>query len=384
MSPLLALPVELLNRIISFIAKPTSLTSLNQTCKLLQELTEGPLYKSVLLRNNRASNFATTISRNPERKALVKEITVFCERKPTEEWEVSACTQASLFAEFQNLEVLILSSGYLREDEDESRGEDRVLWATDQNNVVELFKQAGLSKPIDERIWTKLRSCSLHFLDLDGQGWPCIFSPAIFLVASLENLTIGNCRFTDEDGKELLNSPHRGQTALRKLELEGCYIHHTAVFNFLCAPKALTHLTLDHEPWVYDIGMGVQPTLSDRAEDYMEAFRQQTDSLQFLHIGNLLCREIVEGVFNFSTFPELKEVQYDDLVWFLNEAKCLRLIDEGSDDDDEGDDEDDDEDEDKDEDEDEDEDEYEDEGWVPYETPGGWRLRSRDYTARVL
>ena len=76
MSSLLDLTVELLDRIVTLVEKPTSLTSLNHTCKLLEELTEGPLYESVLIINNKATSFATAISNKPTRKARVKDVVV--------------------------------------------------------------------------------------------------------------------------------------------------------------------------------------------------------------------------------------------------------------------------------------------------------------------
>ena len=330
MSPLLALPVELLNRIITFIDKPKSLASANQTCRLLQELTESPLYESVLIINNKASSFGTAILKNPERKALVKEVTVDCNiKKNASEKDRSACTQAPLFAEFSNLEVLSLSSGYWHWDDGESDGEsdgdNRVAWATDQDNLGELFEQAGLSKPIEGRIWTKLRSCTLDFWERNGQGWYCTFEPAIFLVAALEDLILRGCRFTDRDGEKMPNSPHCGQTALRKLTLERCYIHHTAVFNFLSAPKALKHLTLGHDQMLWHHEMGDQPTTSDRAEDYMTAFNHQKHSLQYLYLGHELCPEIQEGEFDFSAFPKLEDVDFDREFWIWDDDKqCLQ------------------------------------------------------------
>lgn len=55
----------------------------------------------------------------------------------------------------------------------------------------------------------------------------------------------------------------------------------------------------------------------------MRAFDLQKHSLQFLHMSSELCREIEEGVFDFTTFPEMREVQYNKKGRFLSEVKCI-------------------------------------------------------------
>ena len=219
------------------------------------------------------------------------------------------------------------------------------MWERDQDNLKERFRRAGLPIPVQERIWTKLRSCTLDFWELNKQGWYCTFEPEVFLVASLEELTLRGCRFEDRDGTELLNSPYRGQTALRKLVLERSYIHHTALFNFLIAPIGLTHLTLGHDKGLRHHAMGNQTVNSYDAEDYMAAFSHQKHSLQFLDLGDELLSEIEEGEFNFSTFPKLEDIEYDEAAncyWHWNEAvaNCLQLV-------------------------------FEDEEWRLFEPPGG-------------
>jgi hypothetical protein len=326
-----SLPVELLDRILSFIDSPKCLASLSQTCKLFQKLTDSHLYNSVLIVNGKATSFAEGILARPERKKFVKELYYDDEiKKRTDAPDTSACTCAPLYAEFANLEVLSLCSGYWHWDDDEThyRRDAPVKWETDQDKLTDLFDQAGLSKPVEERIWQKLRSCTLDLWERNGQGWYCSFEPAIFLVASLEELTLRGCRFTDEDGEQLLTSPYRGQTALRKLALERSYVHHTAVYNFLSAPKALTHLTLAHRENLWHHEMGVQPSNSRRADDYMPAFKQQQDSLQFLHLNEEWCDEVSEGTFDFRNFSALLKVEYDESGFLLNdnvEVVCVRL-----------------------------------------------------------
>ena len=340
------LPVELLDRIISFIDQPKYLASLSQTCKFFQKLTDSHLYNSVLIVNGKATSFAEGVLARPKRKKLVKELYYDDGIKNGRDAPAtSACTCAPLYAELANLEVLSLCSGYWHWDDDETpnRHGTPVKWETDQDRLADIFDQAGLSKSIEERIWQKLRSCTLDLRERNGQGWYCSFEPAIFLVASLEELTLRGCRFTDQDGEQLLTSPYRGQTALRKLALERSYIHHTAVYNFLSAPRALTHLTLAHEEHLRHHEMGDQPSNSHRAEDYMAAFKQQQDSLQFLHLNEEWCDEVSEGTFDFRDFHALRKVEYDESGFLLNdnvEVECVHL-------------------------------KADDEVWYPYEPPGG-------------
>ena len=310
-----ALPVELLERIFSSVVSTKDLASLSQTCKLFHQLTDSHIYNSVLIVNGKAPSFAKAILGRPERKRLVKEVYYNDEiKKEKHAPGTSACTLAPLYASFSNLEVLSLCSGYWHWD-DNDQDDAPVKWETDQDRLTELFDQAGLARPVTERVWTKLRSCTLDFQEMNGQGWYCSFEPAIFLVASLEELTLRGCRFTDDDGDELLTSPYRGQTALRKLALERSYIHHTAVYNFLSAPKALTHLTFVHRETMWHHEMGVQPRNSCHAKDYMPAFRQQKHSLQFLHLNEEWCDEVEEGTFDFRDFSALRRVEYDQYAY---------------------------------------------------------------------
>lgn len=326
MSGILALPVELLERIVSFTDSQKTLASLNRTSKLLQELTETYLYTSVVLKYGAPLYFAAAVSKCTRRKPFVKEVYVNCSLRNDDDEGGSACTYTPLFAEFPNLETLSLYSGYWHWDDTESDDPDRVLWQTDQDRLTALFEKAGLSKPLDERIWTKLRSCTLDFWEMNGQGWYCTFEPAVFLVASLEELTLRGCRFHDDDGKDLLTSPYRGQTTLKKLALEGSYIYHTAVFNFLTTPKALTHLTLAHKEGLWHHEMGYQPSTSKRAQDYMDAFELHKNSLQYLCMNDEMCDEIREPdsmAFDFADFAELKGIQYDRQTWILDDKKRL-------------------------------------------------------------
>jgi hypothetical protein len=74
--------------------------------------------------------------------------------------------------------------------------------------------------------------------------------------------------------------------------------------------------------------MGVQPSNSRRADDYMPAFKQQQDSLQFLHLNEEWCDEVSEGTFDFRNFSALLKVEYDESGFLLNdnvEVVCVRL-----------------------------------------------------------
>lgn len=323
-----ALPVELLERIFSFVDSAKDLASLSQTCKFFEKLTDAHIYSSVLIINGKATSFAEAILARPERKKLVKELYYDDDISKREHASgTSACTYAPLYAEFVNLEVLSLHSGYWYWDDDDDHWCGApVKWATDQKRLNELFDQAGLARPIEERVWTKLRSCTLDLQEGNGQGWYCAFEPAIFLVASLEELVLRGCRFTDEDGEKLLTSPYRGQTALQKLALERSYIHQTAAYNFLSTPKALTHLTLEHEQAFWHHEMGEQPSSSELAEDWMPAFRQQEHSLQFLHMNDGWCDGVSEGTLDFRGFLALRKVEYDESSLLLDDDYESRLL----------------------------------------------------------
>ena len=315
---LMNLPTELQEHIISFVQPSQPLASLNETCKKFHDLTRDSLYHSVLIVNGKAEAFAQAILSKPERKELVREVVVDCNiKKHEDDTDHSACTYAPLFAEFINLKILSLHSGYWHWDDpfdadypdDSEYKKGWVRWETDQDKLTKSFENAGIAKPVEERIWQKLRSCTLDLTENNGQGWYCTFEPAIFLVASLRELTLKGCRFTDRDGKDLLDSPFRGQTVLQKLNLERSYIHHKAVFNFLSAPKALTHLALAHDCSLWHHEMGMQPSTSSKAQEYVDAFAQQRHSLTVLRFNEEMCDEIYDGTFDLRDFPALRKME---------------------------------------------------------------------------
>jgi hypothetical protein len=333
MSRFPTLPVEILDRIISFISNQQTLASLSRTNQLFRKLTEPHLYESITLKPGAAPTFESAISNDTKRKSYVKEVHVDYVNTAPDAPTLSACTHAPLYSTFHNLEALNLYSGFWHWDDSEQDGRERVLWDTDQNRLTSLFEQAGLSKPVEERIWTQLRVVTLDLYEQNGQGWYCPFEPAIFLVPSLEELTLRGCRFWDGDGNDLLNSPYRGTTALKKLALERSYIYHTSLYNFLTMPKALTHLSLEHYQSFWHHEMGNQPETSHRVQDYMNAFKLHQHSLQSLFMNGDMCSEIEDGIkereFDFSSFPELSEINFDeDILWMLDETKCIRFLDE--------------------------------------------------------
>ena len=54
------------------------------------------------------------------------------------------------------------------------------------------------------------------------QAVPLFLEPEIFIVASLEGLTVRGVRFQDCTGDDLEGSAYKGQTALKKLTLDEC------------------------------------------------------------------------------------------------------------------------------------------------------------------
>ena len=333
MSRFLTLPIELIDRIISIIPSQQTLASISRTNQLFRKLTEPHLYESIILKPGAAPKLENAISHNHKRKDYVKEVHVDYAHTDFNVPTLSACTHTPLYSTFPNIEVLNLDSAFWHWDDDERDGRDRVLWNTDQNRLTSLFEQAGLSKPLQDRIWRKLKVVTLDFSERNGQGWYCPFEPAIFLLASLEDLTLRGCRFWDQDGYDLLSSPYRGTTALKKLALERSYIYHTSVFNFLTMPKALTHLRLEHHRSFWHHEMGDQPLTSNRAQDYMDAFKLHQHSMQSLYMNDEMCLEIDEGVkegeLDFSGFTQLVNISFEnELLWKLDDMNCIRLADE--------------------------------------------------------
>jgi len=109
--------------------------------------------------------------------------------------------------------------------------------------------------------------------------------PEIFLLPHLEDLTIRGCRLHDNDGDELVTSPHKRQTGLKKMALEEVHIHHQALQRFLEMPKAVTHLKLHHEADMRGFEGGEGEGRSENVEDYMSAIGLHKDSLEVLEVN---------------------------------------------------------------------------------------------------
>ena len=94
-----------------------------------------------------------------------------------------------------------------------------------------------------------------------------------------------------------------------------------------------THLRLEHYQSFWHHEMGDQPATSNRARDYMDAFKQHRHSLQSLFMNGEMCLEIYEGVregeLDFSGFEVLRDVELQhDGYWYLDDAQCFRLVDD--------------------------------------------------------
>ena len=124
-------------------------------------------------------------------------------------------------------------------------------------------------------------------------------------MASLEELTMRGCYFSNDDGLRILQSPYRGQTPLKVLSLHRSYIHNEALHNFLSAPRALTHLTLNHDSGLSDMEDIVETPISTDAQVYEIAFRQQIHSLELLRLNEDMCDEIKTGALDLRGFGEL-------------------------------------------------------------------------------
>lgn len=323
-----SLPTELISYIMSFVDSPKSLAALNQTCKQFKDIANEALYESAFIAYKREQPFKRALEAKPGRKNLVKELYVDClAQKPRDDPIISACTYAHLYAEFPNLEELKLKSKYWYWNDrdcdrrDEIRVEDWVNWEWDQSNLASRFDRAGLQRPPETRIWTKLKSCILDFRELNGQGWLLDdLSPGIFLMASLEELTLLNCRLVPNDGAEIPHSPFRGQTPLRKLILSNTYTHHKAVENILSGPKALMHLTLDFWPdMMHPHTMAPESAISPDRELWMQILGQQKHSLERLVMSEQLCDELCEEENDFRDFAMLKRVEYDGMVYHVTD-----------------------------------------------------------------
>jgi hypothetical protein len=169
---LVSLPLELLEFIISYIDSPQTVASLNQTCKLLQQLTEDKLYTTVRVYNGKVRAFALAFSSRPDRKDRVREVHVDCEiPNPTcdlPQQYFSACEFVHVYSEFKHLEVLSLKSGYYSRLED-SDEEGFGKWKVGQDKLASLFAEASLAMPVVDRTWPKLRYCELLLNPLNIQ-----------------------------------------------------------------------------------------------------------------------------------------------------------------------------------------------------------------------
>lgn len=210
----------------------------------------------------------------------------------------SACTFSPLFMEFPNLQTLKMASAFWHFDND-ARPDDYVApendnepvdrvpvnWPRDQELLNVAFKQAGLLTPPDERIWRHLTAVTLDFWEENNQGAFLMWDPSIFLVDTLRELTIRGMHFHEGDGLELVGSPHRGTTKLKKLALERSAIQHISLQRFLSMPEALTHLTLEHHEMFEHHEIGDHPFYSTYSGDWGAALERHNESLEFLHIG---------------------------------------------------------------------------------------------------
>ncbi|KAK3720114.1 hypothetical protein LTR37_003937 [Vermiconidia calcicola] len=314
-SILVKLPTELIELIIDFVASPRALAALKQTCSTFDRLTEARSYESVLIANSKGNAFFHAMHRKPERRKRVHELAVDYDLLESKEGPncsaCSACVQASEFAELSRLEALKVRLGFWDRDKDDADSHP-VQWEHDQAQLSRLFGKAGLAVPLCMRTWQSLTvwwEGILDFHELGGEGPHLVLEANIFLVASLQELTIRGCQFHQDDGSALINTPYRGHTALQRLHLEHSYIQDLALTRFLRMPRALTHLTLYHDESFSAFETGWSMT-SPTARYYMSALRLQKHSLQVLRMNHEFTWSMTEGAFDFTDFPSLELLEH--------------------------------------------------------------------------
>lgn len=309
---LTGLSEELLNVIIQSLDSQGALCSLSRTCKLFNRLCEPRLYRDIRLGypHTRVKGFVAALASNRARETHVRSVEIDYEPSPDYR-DRSACTEVRSLAALNNLEILSLHSGYWHWDDNpkyvrRDPGE-LVNWSTDQDKLDQTLKEASIARPVGERVWPNLKVLVLDFWEQNGQGWFLAFEPAVFLLASLRELTICGVRYHDGDGVDLVDSPFKGEMPLESLTLKRSYLYHEALRRFLAMPKALKSLRLEHDEGYWHHEMGDDSSKSRDAEDYMVAFRQQQHSLKNLMVQDLY-DELETGTLDFRGFEKLQSL----------------------------------------------------------------------------